>query len=197
MERSSGTIRNYIGGIHRRVDDVRTCQLFVSETGTLLVGILSDSHGRHLAVRAAMELFDKLGVSHVIHCGDVGSPDVFDEMIGRPLNFVWGNMDFPEDGLLTYAQSLGLPIPQAIPVRLDLDGKRFAVFHGHEANFDTAPHQLEVDYILHGHTHVACDEKRNGIRIINPGALHRAARKTVATLDTGTDQLTFHEIGKA
>lgn len=144
-----------------------------------------------------MELFDKLGVSHVIHCGDVGSQEVFDEMIGRPLNFVWGNMDFPEDGLLAYAQSLGLPIPREIPVRLDLDARRFAVFHGHETNFDTAPQQFDVDYILHGHTHVACDERCYGKRIINPGALHRAARKTVATLDTETDQLTFHEIRKA
>ena len=187
-------------------------RLFAGGAGTLLVGILSDSHGRHLAVRQAMELFDKLGVSHVIHCGDVGSQEVFDEMIGRPLNFVWGNMDFPNDtGLLTYAQSLGLAIPQEVPVRIDLDAKRFAVFHGHEPGFNTAiqaarescsPRSsrasvLTVDYILHGHTHAAGDEKLNGKRVINPGALHRAARKTVATLDTETDQLTFHEIRQA
>ncbi len=141
-----------------------------------------------------MALFDNLGVSHVIHCGDIGSPDVFDEMIGRPCTFVWGNMDFPDDGLLAYAQSLGLPIPDEVPVRLELDGKRFAVFHGHEPGFDAAILRLEVDYFLHGHTHVACDERRSGKRVINPGALHRAARKTVATLDTKKDQLTFHEI---
>jgi putative phosphoesterase len=150
-----------------------------------------------LAVRQAVALFDKLGVFHVIHCGDVGSPEVFDEIIGRPFTFVWGNMDSPYDGLLTYAQSLGLAIPQEVPVRIELGGKRFAVFHGHEPGFNTALQRLDVDYILHGHTHVACDEKLNGKRIINPGALHRAARKTVATLDTGTDQLTFHEVRKA
>lgn len=163
----------------------------------MLVGLLSDSHGRHLAVRTAMTLFDKLGVSHLIHCGDVGSPEVFDEMVGRSCTFVWGNTDFPDDGLLTYALSLGLPIPQEIPVRLELEGKRFAVFHGHEPGFDTAIQRLEVDYILHGHTHVTRNERFDGKRIINPGALHRAARKTVATLETGTDQLTFHVIGPA
>ncbi len=160
----------------------------------MLIGILSDSHGRHLAVRVAVALFDKLGVSHLIHCGDVGSSDVFDQMVGRPCTFVWGNMDFPADGLLTYAQALGLAIPHDIPVRLELGGKRFAVFHGHEPGFNKAIQRLDVDYILHGHTHVACDEKYNGKRVINPGALHRAARKTVATLDTETDQLTFHEV---
>jgi putative phosphoesterase len=141
-----------------------------------------------------MALFDKLGVAHVIHCGDVGSPEVFDEMLGRPCTFVWGNMDFPNDGLLTYARALGLSIPEKIPTKLELDGKRFAVFHGHEPGFHDALRHLDVDYILHGHTHVAGDERLYGKRIINPGALYRAARKTIATLDTKTDLLTFHQI---
>jgi len=160
----------------------------------LLIGILSDSHGRHLAVRQAMALFEQFDVDHVIHCGDVGSPEVFDEMLGRPCTFVWGNMDFPYDELLTYARARGLPIPDEIPTKLELDGKRFAVFHGHEPGFSNALRRLDVDYILHGHTHVACDERLDGKRIINPGALYRAARKTVATLDTKTDLLTFHQI---
>ena len=160
----------------------------------MLIGILSDSHGRHLAVRQAVALFDQLGASHLIHCGDVGSPEVFDEMVGRPFTFVWGNMDFPHDGLLTYAQSLGLAIPQEVPVRIELGGKTFAVFHGHEPGFDSAMRRLNVDYVLHGHTHVACDEKFSGKRIINPGALYRAARKTIAMLDTKTDELVFHEV---
>jgi len=159
----------------------------------LLVGILSDSHGRHLAVRQAVAIFDKLGVAHVIHCGDVGTPEVFDEIVGRPCTFVWGNTDSPEDGLLTYARSLGLLIPHEVPVQIELGGKTFAVFHGHESSFDAAM-RLNVNYVLHGHTHVARDERIGGKRIINPGALHRAARKTVATLDTKTDQLTFHEV---
>ena len=160
----------------------------------MLIGILSDSHGRHLAVRQAIALFDQLGVAHIIHCGDVGSPEVFDEMLGRPCTFVWGNMDFPDEGLLTHARATGLPIPAEIPTRLELDGKRIAVFHGHEPGFSDAVRRLDVDYILHGHTHVVCDERLDGKRIINPGALFRAARKTVATLDTTTDELTFHEI---
>jgi predicted phosphodiesterase len=32
------------------------------------------------------------------------------------------------------------------------------------------------------------------VRCINPGALHRARRKTVAILDTERDQLTFVEV---
>ena len=55
---------------------------------------------------------------------------------------------------------------------------------------------LDVDYILHGHTHVARDDRRSRTRIINPGALRHARRKTVATLDTSSGKLTLHDIRK-
>ncbi len=163
----------------------------------MLVGILSDSHSRHLPVRQAMALFDKLGVGHVIHCGDVGRAEVFDELVGRPCTFVWGNMDVPDGGLAAYLQTVGIRPPDGVPVRLTLDGKTFAVFHGHERGFNRAIDTLDVDYILHGHTHIARDTRRKRTRIINPGALYRARRRTVATLDTDADQLTFYEIGNA
>ena len=160
----------------------------------MLIGILSDSHGRHLPVRAAVSLFDSLGVSHIIHCGDVGGVEVFDELVGRPLTFVWGNTDYPAGGLLSYLHDVDLAVPNGVPARIDLDGKRFAVFHGHEPGFGAALDALDVDYIFHGHSHVARDDTIGGTRIINPGALHRARRKSVATLETATDTLTFHEL---
>ena len=51
-----------------------------------------------------------------------------------------------------------------------------------------------ADYILHGHTHCKRDERIGRCRVINPGALHRANPKSVATLDTASDTLTFHDI---
>ena len=160
----------------------------------MLIGILSDSHDRHLPVRQAIALFDKLGVEHVIHCGDIGGMEVFDEMLGRPLAFVWGNMDFPDTGLYAYLDTADLkPLDDGSPIT-QIDGKRIAVFHGHESLFHRAIEHLDVDYLFHGHTHVVRDERVGGKRIINPGALHRAARKTVATLDVELDKLIFHEI---
>jgi putative phosphoesterase len=160
----------------------------------MLIGIMSDSHGRAHAVRAAVALFDQMGVAHIIHCGDVGGIEVFDELAGRDLTFVWGNTDFPAGGLLAYLHSVRIAVPDAAPVRLTLDGRSFAVFHGHEPGFEFAHDQLDVDYILHGHTHEQRDDRAASTRIINPGALHRAKRKTVATLDTADDVLTFHDI---
>ena len=141
-----------------------------------------------------MALFDKLGVGYVIHCGDVGGFEVFDELLGRPFTFVWGNCDFADGGLLTYLDTVGICVPSEVPTQIELDGRRFAVFHGHERGFDAAAHVLDADYILHGHSHIARDESLNGKRIINPGALYRARRKTVATLDTRTEEVSFHHV---
>jgi hypothetical protein len=159
-----------------------------------MIGILSDSHGRRRAVCKALELFDRRGVSFMIHCGDVGGEVVFEELIGRPCAFVWGNTDEPDDGTLAFLQAVNLPVPKVVPLRLVLEGKRFAVFHGHEREFETSWNSLGVDYVLHGHTHARRDERYGSVRVINPGALHRARPLSVATLDPLTDELTFHEI---
>ncbi|MFQ5591518.1 MAG: metallophosphoesterase family protein [Phycisphaerae bacterium] len=163
----------------------------------MLLGILSDSHGRHLVVRRAIKLLDSLGVGHLIHCGDVGGMEVFDEMVGRECTFVWGNTDQPCPSLEAYLDGVGIRVPDGVPKLLEFDGKRLAVFHGHEREFSSAPYALDVDYILHGHSHQARDDSLNGTRLINPGALHRANPKTVATLDTRTDELAFHRILQA
>ena len=160
----------------------------------MLVGILSDSHGHPIPVQQAMALFDARGVEHIIHCGDIGGLEVFDELVGRRCTMVWGNTDVPGGGVLGYLQAAGLSAPQIGPARVTLEGKTIAVFHGHERGFDTAVANLGVDYIFHGHTHECRDDRVGKTRIINAGALHRARRKTVAMLDTATDELTFHEI---
>jgi putative phosphoesterase len=158
---------------------------------------MSDTHGRRVLTRTAVTLFDALGVAHIIHCGDVGGMAVFDELAGRPFAFVWGNVDYADSvssSLPAYLAAIGAEPPESIPLLLDIDGKRFAVFHGHEPAFKDAAFALDVDYILHGHTHVTRDERVNGRRIINPGALHLARPPTVATLNTTCDELTFHDL---
>ncbi|MBI1825223.1 MAG: YfcE family phosphodiesterase [Planctomycetes bacterium] len=155
---------------------------------------MSDSHGRVRAVRRALEIFDGLGVGHIVHCGDVGDEDVFAEFVNRPFTFVWGNTDSPSQGTFAFLRSIGIGPPESVPVILELDGKKFAIFHGHERGFEVAIDSIPVDYILHGHTHVRRDERINKCRIINPGALHRARPKTIATLDIDSDLLAFQII---
>ena len=80
-----------------------------------------------------------------------------------------------------------------MPARVDLDGKRFAVFHGHENQFRSCK-SLDVDFVLYGHTHEADVEVLDGKCFVNPGALFRANPKTVATIDTQTSEIKFHNV---
>ena len=161
-----------------------------------IVGILSDSHGYVGPVRQALALFDREGVDHIFHCGDIGDTDVLDEFVGRPCTMVWGNTALVDAGMSAYLEATGVGVAAQSPAVVTMHGKRFALFHGHEAAFRNAIKELDVDYILHGHSHIPRDERINGIRIINPGALHRANPLTVATLDIATDRLVFHELSE-
>jgi hypothetical protein len=143
-----------------------------------------------------MECFDRLEVEQLIHCGDVGGEAVFDELVGRPLHFVWGNTDDCDRSFESYLRAMGFSVPTEVPTRLTLASKKIAIFHGHEPGFAAAPRTLSIDYLFHGHTHIASDNMHNGTRVINPGALYRSRRPTVATLDLVTDELLFHEIPK-
>ncbi len=159
----------------------------------MVIGILSDSHGDSDIVRQALTALEQAGAERFVHCGDVGGMNVFDQFAGRNVDFVWGNMDCPDGVLLGYVTDLGLPLP-TVPLSLELAGKRVAVCHGHEPCFRDIVFKGRHDYLLCGHTHERGDRRENGVRIINPGALHRARVKTVATLDLATDTLTFYAL---
>src|SRR5690348_8579677 len=62
----------------------------------VLLGILSDTHGRRDASKAGIELLRARGAKYLIHCGDVGGEDILDLLAGDdpPSAFVWGNNDF-------------------------------------------------------------------------------------------------------
>lgn len=157
----------------------------------MILGILSDSHGRAERTVRALTLLDEKGAAAFVHCGDIGGEDVLIALAGRNVWFVWGNCDYTDASMNRYVRSLGLPLPNAVPLRIDLDGNGIAVFHGHEREIDRFD-ATQFDYVLHGHTHVRRDERIGQTRFINPGALHRAAEHTVATLDLSSDSLAFH-----
>ena len=160
----------------------------------MIVGILSDTHDRVGAMAAGMEALRRAGAQYFIHCGDVGGEEIIDQLAGAPGMFVWGNNDFERMRLARYAAELGVNCMGNFG-EVELDGKTFAVFHGDD--FALRKRLLtdqRHDYVLHGHTHVPLDERVGRTRHINPGALHRANPKTVAVLDTATDDLRFIQI---
>ena len=169
----------------------------------MLLGILSDSHGRHERTARAVRVLRGYGAEAFIHCGDIGTRLVLDALAGLNAWFVWGNNDVPDDPFLNqYVAALGLPLPPEPPLRVRLAGRELAVFHGHELEFARLLEALrtgradqvaeligEAQFVLYGHTHVASDEQVGGVRLINPGALHRARQYSVALLDLESDKL--------
>ena len=160
----------------------------------MIIGILSDSHDRAQTMAAGLKLLNDAGAEFFIHCGDIGSQKCVDLLAGLKCAFVFGNTDYDRAALARYAQSIDVPCFGNY-ADLTLDNKRIAVIHGDDYKLK---HRLlgaqEHDYLLQGHTHIRADEKHGRTRLINPGALHRANPKTVATLELATDALQFHVV---
>lgn len=155
----------------------------------MLIGILSDTHDRVQAMQAGIEALAAAGASAFVHCGDVGSPHMLDALAGLRAYVTWGNCDFDRRELTRYARAMEIVVLDPWGT-IELEGKRLALTHGDR------PHILrqildgqQHDYLLTGHTHIPHDHRHGRIRAINPGALHRASRKTVAVLDLATDDL--------
>jgi putative phosphoesterase len=156
----------------------------------MLVGVMSDSHGRVQRVREARDLLTSAGAEALFHCGDLGGLEVLDELVGCRAYFVWGNMDVPQLAWRAYVKSVGLAWPTA-PLAVELAGRRIAVCHGHERAFRATIESQDYDYVFYGHTHEPSDERVGRTRLINPGALHRARARTCALVDLAGDEVRF------
>ena len=163
---------------------------FVTVAG-VIVGILSDTHGKADMARAAVALLLSRGAEYLIHCGDVGGTDVLDHLAGHPAMFVFGNNDWDRTELQRYAQTIGVACGEDHG-KLTLGGKLAVITHGDDNAFlSRVLREQQVDYLFLGHSHHTMDRRQGRVRIINPGALYRATTKTVAVLDTETDSLQF------
>lgn len=159
----------------------------------MIVGILSDTHGRAMAAREGLKVLHANGAEFFIHCGDVGD-NVLELLPSEKSAFVFGNNDYDHAGLKRIAEIVAVRCLGAFG-ELELAGKRLAVTHGDDARILREIRAgNRFDYLMTGHTHVADDHREGTLRCINPGALHRAFRKTVATLDLKTDLLTHLEV---
>jgi hypothetical protein len=159
--------------------------------GRVLIGIVSDTHDRAETMALAVRMLRERGAEFFIHCGDVGSPRVLDHLAGLAACFVFGNCDWDRAGLKRYAAHIDLACHDAFG-DLTLDGKRIAVIHGDDSALKRRLlAEQQHDYLLQGHSHLREDTRIGRMRLINPGALHRANPKTAALLDTGSDELAF------
>lgn len=162
------------------------------------IGILSDSHGNIARTRAAIAALKPFAPVHVIHCGDIGTNAVLDELAAgfadpeTPVTCVLGNVDSWEGDLFS-------PVPfvkiEGRFARLEMSGKKLGIIHGDEfIRLKSIIAGQEFDYLFTGHTHLRSDEIQGRTRIINPGALHRAAEPGCAVLDLTKNRLVYLDL---
>ena len=136
---------------------------------TLRILVLADTHNR---LPANLEALAQ-EADEIWHLGDVCDPSILAaiENFGPPVTTVRGNCDSTFDWPLT--------------VDLERNGVRFRLVH---IPPERAP--ANVDVLLHGHTHVPRNERRDGVLFLNPGCVtrpNRGAPASVAKLDIAPD----------
>ena len=154
------------------------------------IGILSDTHDQAARTSRAVSILIRAGADVLVHCGDITGPAVVLECGGLPSYFVFGNNDFDEDDLRRAIIEVGGCCLER-GGSFELSGKKIAVAHGDSSRQIRRLLDADPDYFLYGHSHLAADDRRGSVRWINPGALHRASRWSVAVLDLPSDTLEF------
>ncbi len=181
-------------------------------------GIISDLHCNPAAVRAALELMGD--VDEVLCAGDVVFEYRFDNEVveilrQRQARIVLGNHDTV---LLGYhgerARSAAHVNPdnvawlaaQPLTIDVHVDGKRLLMTHASPCPPNTQyvyPRSTELariaevdaDFVIIGHTHVAMAERVGRALVVNPGSAgdprdqSNGRQCTYAVLDTSTDQV--------
>ncbi len=158
------------------------------------IGIVSDTHNHFDRTQAAMDIFRVHGVEAVFHCGDLATSEILVACSVLPCYFVFGNHDADEVPYLTRtAQDVGATC-LAWGGEVELAGRRIAMTHGHLRSDLQPLLAAQPEFLLTGHSHTPGDWMEGPTRRINPGALFRASKFTVATLDLRTDELQFLSI---
>ena len=131
------------------------------------IGVISDTHGllRPEAINALQ------GSDHIIHAGDIGSPDVLAQLEKiAPVTAVRGNID-------TDAWAATLPETNVY----DIHGVMLYVLHDFKA-LDLNPAVSGFAAVISGHSHVPKEEWRDGVLYFNPGSAGPRRFKLPVTL---------------
>lgn len=137
------------------------------------IGVISDTHG--LLRPEALEAL--VCVEHIIHAGDIGSPDIIPRLAEiAPVTAIRGNVDMR-------------PWAQAFPAwdLVTLAGRMIYVIHD-VGDLDLDPTAAGIAVVVSGHSHQPKIESRGGVVYLNPGSAGPRRFKlpiSLATLDLG------------
>ena len=127
----------------------------MTRSPAVVIGVISDTHGllRPEAVTALQ------GSDYIIHAGDIGDPEILDELRSiAPLTVVRGNIDHE-----TWARKI--PLTDV----LEAGGISIYVLHNLD-ELDLKPEAAGFAAIIYGHSHTPESETKNGVLYFNPGS---------------------------
>jgi len=121
----------------------------------MIIGVISDTHG--LLRPEALELLR--GSEHIIHAGDIGSPDIITAMEKiAPVTAIRGNVD---------TQSWARRFAETEVV--ELAGLHIYVIHDLNA-LDLNPKAAGFAAVISGHSHQPKQQMKDGVLYFNPGS---------------------------
>lgn len=134
------------------------------------IGVVSDTHNNLRNIDQIIFLFNKEEVDLVIHTGDIANSTSLEKFanLNCDLIGVFGNNDRSEIGLKEVAKKNNFKI-QDPPFDHVLGNRKIVIFHEPELISEYLEENLDVDLVVHGHTHRFRYEIVNGAVLFNPG----------------------------
>lgn len=156
----------------------------------MLIAVVSDTHGHVTNTLDAIRLLDGFAVEAVLHCGDIGSPEIPPLFSKWPAHFVFGNVDGDEAELQAAIEQAG-HVCHGRFGEIELAGRKIALLHGDDGRkLHEVINSAEYDLVCSGHTHQRKHEQQGKTVILNPGAVYRARPHTVAVVELETLEVT-------
>ena len=141
--------------------------------------IISDSHNNLANLKHVMGFAKQINAQAIIHCGDWNTLESVETVtsFGIPLYGVIGNADI--------ADNIKNKFPEFL--KIEIDGKKIGIIHNFKSL--TLSQLSDLDIIFFGHIHKQEEKVKDGIRLINPGALENGIN--FAIFDTTSDKIEF------
>ncbi len=162
------------------------------------IAIISDSHDQIPHLAAAVLHCNSFGISMIIHCGDLISPFMLDELAGFNgiTHLVYGN-NVGDQHLISQWCGTRFPniIHHGVLGAVEAAGKKI-VFHHYPEIARALAAQGKFDIACCGHNHKYTVETIGGTLLINPGELlGKEGQPTFAVCDSTTMEVSRIEVG--
>ena len=163
------------------------------------IAILSDTHDHIPNLRAAVKFCNNFTVSMLIHCGDLISPFMLEELekFGGAVHLVYGN-NAGDQHLISQAcgQRFATITHHGNLGAVEAGGLRIAFTH-YPVMAGALAIQQNFDVVCCGHNHVYTIDQKGNCLLINPGEmLGKDGQPGFCILDSATKEVERVEVGE-